>query len=154
MRLSVPARDSGLCNCNKSRWTVFSNGRVTAAFSYNFTKVGNPLSLTYVPGRARWAGVYQVGNGDPSGLWLVTVTASDSYGNAGYQISSAVVDVPPGSSAASLTGSFLVLFGVLIAAALATFATAIRRRARRTEVKLDMKMVDREVDKIQGNEFF
>ena len=134
--------------------TIFSRGSVAAAFSYNFLEVGNPLSLTYVPGRARWAGVYQVGNGDPSGLWLVTVTASDSFGNVGYQISSAVVDVPPSNSGAWMTGSFLVLFGVLIVAALVSFVTAVRRRARRTEFRLDMKMVDSEASRIQGNEFF
>ena len=138
--------------------SVFSNGSVTADFSYNFAEIGNPLALTFIPGQAKWAGVYRIGSSDPSGLWLVKVRASDSYGNVGEQISSAVVNVPPSSQTlwpgGLTTSSFLMLVGILAATAMAVFALVFRRKAKRAEFRLDISMVDKEVDKIQSNEFF
>ncbi len=75
--------------------SLFTDGTIVASLSFNTTEVGNPISLTYVQGQSEWAGGYVVKSSDPSGLWLVTVRASDSYGNTGQGIISAVVSVPP-----------------------------------------------------------
>src|SRR3989442_329910 len=57
--------------------TAFASGTVTAKFYHSEILVGSPVALSYIPGQQAWAGNYQVSNTDPSGIWLLTVDASN-----------------------------------------------------------------------------
>ena len=139
--------------------TVFTSGTVTAKFSHSGTPVGAPVALSYIPGQAEWAGNYQVTNNDPSGIWLITVDASDPLADTGEGTSSAAINVPPPPSQPFGVGtsSFLLLTAIAAAIALAALLWAFliaRRKVSRREVKLDLRVVDREVDRITDSEFF
>ncbi len=142
--------------------SLFTNGTVNAVLSFNGTNVGSPLRLTFVSGQKEWVGAYTVKSTDPNGLWLVTVTASDKYENSGWGTSSAVVSVPPYAPPPSQpsglnTSSFVLLAAIAAAGALAALFWAVlvaRRKTSRREVKLDLRVVDKEADRIQDTEFF
>jgi hypothetical protein len=135
------------------------SGTVVAKLTHAGTLIGTPVILTYISGQQQWAGSYQVANSDPSGLWIITVDASDQLSDSGEGTSSAAVNVPPISTptAGLSTSTFLLIAAIAAAVALALLFWAFfvaRRKVRRTEVKLDLRVVDREVDRIQGSEFF
>lgn len=139
--------------------TAFASGTVTAKFSHSGIIVGSPVSLSYIPGQQEWAGNYQVTSNDPSGIWLITVDASDQLVDTGEGTSSAAVNVPPATPQPTgvSTSSFLLLAAIAAAAALAVLFWALlvaRKKTTRQEVKLDLRVVDKEVDRIQDSEFF
>lgn len=139
--------------------TPFTSGTVTAKFSRLGTPVGPPITLSYIPGQAEWAGNYVVTSNDPSGIWLITVDASDPLADTGEGTFSAVVNVPPAPSQPfGLNSSFFLLLTAIIAAiVLAVLFWALlvaRRKVSHREVKLDLRVVDREVDRITDSEFF
>ncbi len=141
---------------------LFTNGTIDAVFSFNGTNIGSPVSLIFVPGQNEWAGAYTVKSTDPNGLWLVTVTASDKYESTGRGTSSTVVSVPPYTPPPSQpsglnTSSFLLLAAIAAAAALAALFWAFfvaHKKVSRNEVKLDLRIVDKETERIQDTEFF
>ncbi len=57
--------------------STFTSGTVTANLSFNGTRVGNSIGLTYVRTRGYWTGLYTVGQNDPSGQWVVLIDSSD-----------------------------------------------------------------------------
>ncbi len=139
--------------------TAFSSGTVTAKFSHSGILVGSPVTLSYIPGQQEWAGNYQVTSNDPSGIWLITVDASDTLADIGEGTFSAAVNVPLATSQPTgiSTSSFLLLAAIAAAAALAALFWALlvaRKKVTRSEVKLDLRFVDKEVDRIQDSEFF
>ncbi len=143
--------------------TLVNSGVVTAKlFSQSGILIGTPLNFTYFPGQQEWAGSYQVKYNDPSGIWVVRVDASDQPGNAGEEIVSAIVSIPPLTPPASQpsglnTSSFLLIAAVVAAGALGLLAVALvlhRKKTIRSEVKLDLRVVDKEVDRIQESAFF
>lgn len=135
-----------------------SAGTVEARLTRDGVPVGTPVSLTYIAGQQAWAGTYQVGAGDPSGLWLITVDASDQMSDTGQGIYSATVDVPPATPSTWLTTSNFLLITAFVAAAIlailiwALFAS--RRRVTHRQMKLDLRVVDNEVAKIEDSQFF
>ncbi len=141
---------------------VFSSGTVVAKFSHSGLVIGTPIALTYISGQQEWAGSYQVNPSDPPGLWLVTVDASDQPGNSGEGTSSSVVSIPPPASQPPQpttlnSSSFLLMAAAAASGALATLVMAFlvsRRKVTRSEVKLDLRVVDKEVDRIQDSTFF
>ena len=137
--------------------TIFNSGTVSTLLSHSGAQISNPIVLSFVPGQGKWAGSYQVDASDPSGIWFVNVTASDPYGNSGEGSSSTVASTL--SQQPSLLNSLnfiLVAIGLAIAAA-AVLGWALfwsRRKLAKKEVKLDLKFVDNEVERIEGKDFF
>jgi hypothetical protein len=137
--------------------TWFNSGIVSVTLLHSGVAVGTPIPLSYIPGQQEWAGSYQVGLNDPSGLWLVEVNARDQPGNLGTGTSSAVVSIPPSSQSMSLISStFLLIAAVASAGAIGVllwFLFAGRRKLTK-KVKLDLSVVDKEVDRIIDTAFF
>ncbi len=145
--------------------TLVDSGVVTETLSQSGPPVkliGTPLNLTYISGQQEWAGSYQVKYSDPSGIWVVTVDVSDKHGNFGEETVSAIVSIPPSTPPASQpsglnTSSFLLIAAIVAAAALGVLVLALlvhRKKVTRSVVKLDLRMVDNAVDKIQEGAFF
>ncbi len=142
--------------------SLFDSGVVVAKLSHGGVVVGTPVTLSYVPGQQEWAGSYQANSHDPSGIWLVTVDASDQPGNTGEEILSTIVSIPPPTPPPSQpsglnTSSFLLVAAIVAAVALGVLLMALlihRKKLTRTEVKLDLRVVDKEVDRIQDSAFF
>jgi hypothetical protein len=131
--------------------TSFTQGTVQAVITLSGQHVGSPLSLTYDPTRGEWIGSYKVSPSDPSGAWLVTVSASDTYGNTGQ---SSVVDTisVPSTQSFSMFWSYLVI--VLLVAALGFIILITRKRGlTRREVKLDIQAIKTQADKVKGDDF-
>jgi len=130
---------------------IFSQGTVLASITLSGRNIGSSLSLTYDPTRGQWIGNYKVAPSDPSGAWLVTVSASDSNGNLGQ--SSAVVSVNvPNAPSTSTLWSYLVI--VLLVAALGFIILITRKRGlTRREVKLDLQAIKSQADRVKGDDF-
>ena len=137
--------------------TWFNSGIVSVTLLHSGVAVGTPIPLSYIPGQQEWAGSYQVGPNDPSGLWLVEVNARDQPGNLGTGTSSAVVSIPPTSqSTPFISSAFLLIAAVVSAGAIGVllwFLFAGRRKLTK-KVKLDLSVVDKEVDRIIDTPFF
>ena len=75
----------------------FTSGNVTASpsLSGSGTLIGNVVSLSYVQTQDGWVGSVTVRSDEPSGVWLIHVNASDSYGNSGEGSTFALVSVQP-----------------------------------------------------------
>lgn len=149
--------------------TLFDSGAVVAKLYSNYTLtshtgllVGTPITLSYIPGQQEWAGSYQVKSNDPAGIWVVTLDASDQPGNTGEEILSVIVSIPPTNPPSSQpsgvnTSFFLLIAAIVAAVALAALLGALllhRKKVTRSEVKLDLSVVDKEVGRIQESAFF
>jgi hypothetical protein len=135
--------------------TGFTQGTVTATISSFGQKIAGPLSLVYDPSRGEWSGSYKVNGTDPSGTWLVTIAASDGYGNSGQNSASLSVNTsgairPADSFFYTWTFWLLVLalfvigFGILI---LRTRGVSHR------EVKLDVQAIKHQADQVKSDDF-
>jgi hypothetical protein len=130
---------------------IFSQGTVLASITISGRNIGSSLSLTYDPTRGQWIGNYKVAPSDPSGAWLVTVSASDSYRNIGQSSVVVSVNVP---SAQSSTQWWSYLLIVLLVAALGFIILITRKRGvTRREVKLDLQAIKSQADKVKGDDF-
>ncbi|HET7405159.1 MAG TPA: hypothetical protein VFJ63_03490, partial [Candidatus Bathyarchaeia archaeon] len=138
--------------------STFGTGTVQARLSDNGVLVGTPVTLAYITGQQAWAGTYQVGDYDPSGLWVITIDATDQIGDSGQGTYSATVQVPPSTQTSWFTTSNFLLIIAIIAGALLAFLVwaifAARRRVTRKHMKIDLSVVDNEVSKIQDSTFF
>jgi len=131
---------------------IFSQGTVLASITISGRSVGSPVSLTYDPTREQWIGNYKVAPSDPSGAWLVTVSASDSYGNVGQSSVVVSVNVPSAQSSTSMLWSYLLI--VLLVAALGFIILITRKRGlTRREVKLDLTAIKSQADKVKSDDF-
>ena len=131
---------------------IFSQGIAVASITISGRNVGSGLGLTYDPTRGQWIGNYKIAPSDPSGAWLVTVSASDGYGNIGQSSVVVSVNVPNAQSSTSLLWSYLVivlLLGVLGFIILITRKGGVTRR----EVKLDLQAIKSQADKVKGDDF-
>jgi hypothetical protein len=129
----------------------FTQGTVQADITLSGQHVGSLLSLTYDPTRGQWIGNYKVSPSDPSGAWLVTVSASDTYGNTGQ---SSVVDSVsvPSTQSSSMLWIYLVI--VLLVASLGfTILITRKKGSTRREVKLDIQAIKSQADKVKGDDF-
>jgi hypothetical protein len=132
--------------------TNFTQGTVQAMMTLSGQHIATPLSLTYDPTRGQWIGNYKVAASDPSGAWLVTVSASDTYGNTGQSSVIDTVNVPTAQSSTSLLWSYLVI--VLLVAGLGFTILITRKRGlTRREVKLDIQAIKSQADKVKGDDF-
>ena len=132
--------------------TNFTQGTVQAGLTLSGQHIGSPLSLTYDPTRGQWSGNYKVAPSDPSGTWLVTVSASDNYGNTGQSSVIDTVNVPSTQSTFSQLWSYLVI--VLLLGVLGFIILITRKRGlTRREVKLDIQAIKSQADKVKGDDF-
>ena len=133
--------------------TTFMNGMVQATMMMSGKSVGAATSLTYDPTREEWIGSYQVASSDPSGLWLVTVSASDSYGNLGQSSVTETINVPGlVQSSPTLLWIFVVIILVIVVSG---FIMLITRRmgSSRREVKLDLQAIKTQADTVKQDDF-
>jgi hypothetical protein len=131
--------------------TTFTQGAVSASLTLSGRPVAGPVHLSYDPTRAEWFGGYQLGSTDPGGTWLVTVSASDGYGNGGSSSVSYTVNVPPYQN---LTSNWLLWLGVLTAAAFGFVIFITRHRGvSRREVKLDISAIRSQADRVKKDDF-
>jgi hypothetical protein len=130
----------------------FTQGTVQAVLTLSGQHIGTPLSLAYDPTRGEWTSSYKVAPSDPSGTWLVTVTASDNYGNTGQSSVIDAVNVPGAQASSSQLWSYLVI--VLLVAGLGFTILITRKRGlTRREVKLDIQAIKSQADKVKSDDF-
>ncbi len=135
--------------------TSFTAGTVSALVSPPGRTVGNQVNLLYDTSRTKWVGSYTVTATDPSGLWVVQVSASDPYGNSGSgSTSSLVTVVVPHSQGSTLTAWFLTAFGAIAAGLLVGLLLLRRERTFRHQLHVDLRAVGQEASKVKNQEFF
>ena len=135
--------------------TSFTQGSVTATITSSGRKIVGPLSMVYDPSRGEWSGSYKVNATDPSGTWVVTISASDGYGNAGQNSASLSVNTAGSSNPAqSLVSSwaFWVLVLALIVIGFGMLMLRFRGASHR-EVKLDVQAIKHQADQVKGDDF-
>ncbi len=129
----------------------FTQGTVSAVLTISGRHVAGPLSLVYDQSLGKWSGSYKVNSADPTGTWLATVSASDSYGNTGQGTVSFNIDTP-GSQ--SQDGGWIVWLLVLVMVGLGCGILILRRRGViHREVKLDIQAIKQKADEVKGDDF-
>ncbi len=132
----------------------FTQGSVNATITSSGRRVVTPFGLVYDQSLGRWSGSYKVNATDPSGTWLVTVNAYDSYGNSGQSVASFNVNAPssPPQPVWFLTWTFWLL--VLVAVGIGVGILILRRKeVSRREVKLDVQAIKHQADQVKGDDF-
>lgn len=132
----------------------FTQGSVNATITSSGRRVVAPFGLVYDQSLGRWSGSYKVNATDPSGTWLVTVNAYDSYGNSGQSVASFNVNAPssPPQPVWFLTWTFWLL--VLVAVGIGVGILILRRKeVSRREVKLDVQAIKHQADQVKGDDF-
>jgi hypothetical protein len=141
--------------------TSFTLGNVTGQFYMSGTSIGGTIRLVYDQAQGNWTGSYSVQSSDPSGLWVLQVTASDSYGNNGEGSTFLSVTPPPPPPpqpppAQNLLTSFWYLWvlAVIGTGALMGFAFSRRKRLLPPHLQVDSKAVETEAQRFMGADFF
>jgi len=141
--------------------TSVNQGNVTGQFSLSGTSVGGSTRLLYDQLQNKWTGNYSVLSRDPSGLWILQVTASDSYGNSGQGSTSLSVTAPPPPPLPPPTPQnpltsfwFLAVITVIAAGGLMGFVFMRRKRVLPPHLQVDLKAVDVEARRFMGADFF
>jgi hypothetical protein len=131
--------------------TSFSQGNVTAQFSAGGRFVGRLITLLYDQGKGKWVGSYIIASSDPSGVWVLQVTASDSFGNSGQGSTSMLVSAVQ----SPLTSFwFLSVLGAIGAAVLILFLFLKRKRILRRQLQVDLTAVGLEARRVMDQDFF
>lgn len=133
----------------------FTQGTVTATITSFGQKIAGPLSLVYDPSRGEWSGSYKVNATDPSGTWLISIAASDGYGNTGQNSASLSVNTsgaqsPAQSFLSSWTFWLLVLALIAVGFGILIFRT---RSVSHREVKLDVQAIKHQADQVKSDDF-
>ncbi len=133
----------------------FTQGTVTATITSFGQKIAGPLRLVYDPSRGEWSGSYKVNATDPSGTWLISITASDGYGNTGQNSASLSVNTsgapnPTQSFLSSWTFWLLVLALIVVGFGILIFRT---RSVSHREVKLDVQAIKHQADQVKSDDF-
>jgi len=133
----------------------FTAGTVSAFVSPPGRTVGNQVNLLYDSSQAKWVGSYTVAATDPSGLWVVYVSASDPYGNSGSASTSSLVTVVvPPSQGSTLTVWFLTAFAAVAGVLLVGLLLLRRKRTFRHHLQVDLQAVGQEASRVKNQEFF
>jgi hypothetical protein len=133
----------------------FTTGTVLASISYQGRTVGSPLILFYDQAQGRWFASFAINATSPSGTWLIIVTASDPYGNAGQGNSGPLtVAIPQQSSTFNYLLVTLGILAVAIAVLLAWIFFFGKNRVLRKVLKVDIQAIDREAAKVENRDFF
>ncbi len=135
--------------------TNFTQGTVSALITSNGRTVAGPIGLAYDQTRGKWIGSYTVGSSDPSGTWIVTVSAQDSYGNSGSTVSS--FTVPAGSLPQTLSSfitTWLWLLAILAVVGVGFAMLILRRKGvSHREVKLDLQAIHKKAEEVKSDDF-
>jgi hypothetical protein len=141
--------------------TSLNQGNVTGQFSLSGTSVGSSTRLLYNQLQNKWTGNYSVLSSDPSGIWILQVTAFDSYGNSGQGSTSLSVTAPPPPPLPPPTPQnpltsfwFLAVITVIAASGLIGFVFLRRKRMLPLHLQVDLKAVDVEAQRFMGAHFF
>jgi len=132
--------------------TNFTQGTVQASFTLLGRNIGSPVTLAYDPTRGQWTGSYRIAPSDPSGTWLITVSASDSYGNSGQNSVTATIAVPGPQSSSSMIWT-IVLIVLLVVGLGFTILITRKKGFTRREVKLDIQAIKTQADKVKDDDF-
>jgi len=133
----------------------FTQGTVIATITSFGQKIAGPLSLVYDPSRGEWSGSYKVNATDPSGTWLISITASDGYGNTGQNSASLSVNTSGAQNPAqSLLSSwaFWLLVLALIVIGFGILMMRFRGVSHR-EVRLDVQAIKHQADQVKSDDF-
>jgi hypothetical protein len=136
---------------------IFTQGTVTASMSGGGRTVAGPISLFFDQTQGMWTGSYKVNSIDPSGTWLLTVSATDQFGNGGQTTASFNVNTPgpPAQNPQGLsTFTWLWLLTILGVLGLG-FAILIFRRhnVSHREVKLDLHAIHSKAEEVKSDDF-
>lgn len=133
----------------------FTQGSVSATITSFGQRIAGPLSLVYDPSRGEWSGSYKVNATDPSGTWLVTITASDGYGNTGQNSASLSVNTTGTSSPAQSVLSSWAFWLLVLALIVLGFGMLMFRfrGASHREVKLDVQAIKHQADQVKSDDF-
>lgn len=133
----------------------YTSGTVTATLAYSGNNLAAPIMLVYDQTQGRWTGSYTIKSTDPSGTWLLTVTARDPFSNLGVTTTSFNANTPntPGTGTSLITG-WLPWIVLLVALGLG-FATLILRRhnVSRREVTLDVQAIKTKANEVKSDNF-
>lgn len=132
---------------------------VTATITSGGRTVTGPFSLAFDQVQQRWIGSYSVAPTDPSGSWVLTLSATDAFGNSGQSVSSFNV-LTPSSGGQNLTGqlfgipTWLWLVSILGIVGLG-FAILIfkHRNVSHREVKLDLQAIHTKAEEVKNDDF-
>jgi len=135
--------------------TSFTQGTVTATITSSGRKIVGPLSLGYDPSRGEWSGSYKVNGTDPSGTWVVAVTASDPYGNIGQNSASLSVNTTGAQNPAQSVLSSWAFWLLVLALIVIGFGILMMRfrGVSHREVKLDVQAIKHQADQVKGDDF-
>ncbi len=133
----------------------FTSGTVLASISYQGRTVGSPLILSFDQTQGRWFNSFTINATNPSGAWLIRVTASDSYGNTGQGNSGPLtVTIAQQSS----TFNYLILTVAILAVTMALLLSWIfffgKNKVLRKVLKVDIQAIEREAAKVESRDFF
>ena len=133
----------------------FTQGTVTATITSSGRKIIGPLSLGYDPSRGEWSGSYKINETDPSGTWVVTITASDGYGNAGQNSASLSVNTTGAQNPAQSILSSWAFWLLVLALIVIGFGILMMRfrGVSHREVKLDVQAIKHQADQVKGDDF-
>ena len=135
--------------------TLLTQGVVTTALSAASRPVGGPLSLGYDPNQARWVGNYTISENDPSGIWVVEVSASDPYANSGVHSASITANITLNPQQNPLISFwFLGVLGAVATGAFLGILLLKKKRIVRHQLMVDLQAVGREADRVKNQEFF
>ncbi len=133
----------------------FTQGTVTAGITSTGRKIAGPLSMVYDPSRGEWSGSYKVNATDPSGTWVVTITASDGYGNTGQNSASLSVNTTGAQNPAESVLSSWAFWLLVLALIVLGFGMLMFRfrGASHREVKLDVQAIKHQADQVKSDDF-
>lgn len=134
--------------------SILNQGTVLATISTSGFQIGSQLSLGFDQSQAQWVGNYTVKENDPTGIWLVEVSASDPWGNVGVGSKSAFASIPPLQQSPLTSFWFLTVLGAVAAGALGGLLFLKRKRVTRHQLQVDLQAVGREADRVKNQEFF
>ena len=134
--------------------TVLTQGTVVATLSTAGSQIGSQIPLGFDQNQARWVGSYSVKETDPTGIWLVQVSATDPYGNTGQASASAFASIPPPQQSPLTSFWFLTVLGAVGVGALSGFLALRRKKTTHHQLQVDLQAVGREADRVKNQEFF
>ena len=131
-----------------------TQGAVTATISTSGFLIGSQVTLGFDQSQSRWMGGYTVKDNDPTGIWLVQVSATDPYGNTGQGSASAFASIPPPQQSPLTSFWFLTVLGAVGVGALSGFLALRRKKTTHHQLQVDLQAVGREADRVKNQEFF
>lgn len=134
---------------------TFTQGTVSATITSSGRKIAGPLGLVYDPSRGEWSGSYKINATDPSGTWVITIAASDGYGNSGQNSASLSVNTTGVQNPAESVLTSWAFWLLVLALMVIGFGILMLRfrGVSHQEVKLDVQAIKHQADQVKGDDF-